>query len=86
MSPEMIKAEPHTYKLDIWALGILLFEMIHGTPPFRARNPKEMLNFISSNKYTIGNHVSRLANQLIQSLLQFDPESRASIEEILASP
>jgi serine/threonine protein kinase len=35
MAPEMIQEKPYDYKIDIWALGILLFELIQGTPPFK---------------------------------------------------
>ena len=36
MAPEMVKDIPYDYKIDIWALGILLFELTHGRPPFPA--------------------------------------------------
>ncbi len=35
MAPEMIQKKPYDYKIDIWALGILLFELIQGKAPFR---------------------------------------------------
>jgi len=35
MAPEMIKKNPYDYRIDIWALGILLFELIQGFAPFR---------------------------------------------------
>lgn len=35
MSPEMAMGEPYTQKNDIWSLGILLFELIEGTAPFK---------------------------------------------------
>jgi serine/threonine protein kinase len=34
MAPEMLKNEPHDYSLDIWCLGILLYELLHGHAPF----------------------------------------------------
>ncbi len=34
MAPEMIKNESHEFSLDIWCLGILLYELLHGKPPF----------------------------------------------------
>ncbi len=34
LAPEMIKGLGHNEKLDIWTLGILMFEMLHGKPPF----------------------------------------------------
>ena len=37
LSPEVILNEGHTFTVDWWALGILIFEMIYGTPPFYCR-------------------------------------------------
>ena len=34
MAPEMLINEPHDTSLDIWCLGILLFELIHGYAPY----------------------------------------------------
>jgi serine/threonine protein kinase len=39
MAPEMIQNKPYDYKVDIWALGILLFEMIASQPPFPGATP-----------------------------------------------
>ena len=44
MSPEMIMGKSYDYKIDIWALGILLFEMIAGHPPFRGTKPDDVLD------------------------------------------
>lgn len=45
LPPEMIKNTPHTHSVDIWALGVLVFEMLAGYPPFstndQADNPQE---------------------------------------------
>ncbi len=35
LSPEMILGSGHNEKLDIWSLGILMYEMLHGKSPFR---------------------------------------------------
>jgi serine/threonine protein kinase len=34
MAPQLFNEEPYTYKVDIWAIGVILFEMITGNPPF----------------------------------------------------
>lgn len=34
MSPEMIENRPYNHTLDVWCLGILLYELLHGHAPF----------------------------------------------------
>lgn len=40
MAPEMISSKPHTHLVDVWSLGILLFELCHGKAPFRGDQQK----------------------------------------------
>ncbi len=40
MAPEMIKSQTHNHMLDVWSLGILLFELCHGRAPFRGNQIK----------------------------------------------
>jgi serine/threonine protein kinase len=37
MAPEMILRKPYNHKVDVWGLGILLFEMIEGSAPFEGQ-------------------------------------------------
>ncbi|OMJ75298.1 hypothetical protein SteCoe_25570 [Stentor coeruleus] len=83
MSPEMVNNYPQSYKVDIWALGVLLYEMLHGTTPYRAKNLREMARMINYGVYNIGTHVSNTAKTLISLLLQENPENRPPIIEIL---
>ena len=43
MAPEMILRKPYTHKIDIWGLGILLFELIEGRAPFEGAKQEEVL-------------------------------------------
>jgi serine/threonine protein kinase len=49
MSPEILKHEKYDESVDIWSMGILLFEMVHGTPPFAGTNYFEVSNNVINN-------------------------------------
>ena len=55
MAPEMIKKNLYGKEIDIWALGILLYEMIHGHSPFRPRKSsftdEDIINNIINQNY-----------------------------------
>jgi len=40
MAPEMLNNKPHDFKVDIWALGIFLYELIHGKSPVFQKDKK----------------------------------------------
>ena len=42
MSPEIAYEFSHNQKVDIWSMGILLYEMLHGVPPFKAKTINEI--------------------------------------------
>jgi serum/glucocorticoid-regulated kinase 2 len=46
LAPEMIVGSGHDHTLDWWALGILIYEMIIGIPPFYNKNKHQMYYFI----------------------------------------
>ncbi len=43
MSPEVVNKQNYRENIDIWSLGILLFEIIHGFTPFEGENKEEIL-------------------------------------------
>lgn len=48
-APEMLKNKPYDKSLDIWCLGILLYELLHGYPPFKGKTDTEKINNIKKN-------------------------------------
>ena len=40
IAPEVLKEEPHTFRLDFWSLGIIVYEFLTGSLPFNAASPE----------------------------------------------
>eukprot|EP00826_Nyctotherus_ovalis_P019697 TRINITY_DN16103_c0_g1_i4.p1 TRINITY_DN16103_c0_g1~~TRINITY_DN16103_c0_g1_i4.p1 ORF type:complete len:596 (+),score=110.14 TRINITY_DN16103_c0_g1_i4:291-2078(+) len=71
---------------DHWSLGVLLYAMLTASVPFRASNMQELLEVIMERRISFPLGMSRLAMDLIKSLLKINPAERLSIPEILEHP
>lgn len=86
MSPEVLRGDNQSYEVDIWALGILLFELFHDNTPFKGKTPRELLNNILEKKPKVAAAVPKDAKDLIMRLLVVEPHKRITLEEIKEHP
>ena len=89
MSPELVNHIEYSKEVDIWSLGVLLYEMIHGYSPFRPNKPnfdaKDVVNNIRLHKLKFKKNVSEECKTLIYHLLDENPKKRAKVEDIFNS-
>jgi protein kinase A len=76
LAPEVIMNMGHSHGVDWWSLGVLLFEMLAGYPPFYDTNIYETYRKITIGKYEFPQSVPMNARSLISMLLQIDPNRR----------
>ncbi|XP_006361323.1 serine/threonine-protein kinase OXI1 [Solanum tuberosum] len=81
LSPEIILGNGHDFSVDWWCLGVVLYEMLYGTTPFRGSNRKETYYRILSKAPDLVGEATPLRN-LINKLLEKDPKQRISVDEI----
>ncbi|KAL4629985.1 SNF-related serine/threonine-protein kinase-like [Arapaima gigas] len=82
-APEILLGDEYDAPaVDIWSLGVILFMLVCGQPPFQEANDSETLTMIMDCKYTVPSHISQACKDLINRMLQRDPKQRASLEEI----
>lgn len=87
MAPELILKKGHTFAVDWWSLGIFLFEMVSGLPPFYTQNVSEMYDLILHKPLQCPSYFSPQLVSLLQRLLERDPAKRMQTgEEFCAHP
>lgn len=83
MAPEILKGSSYCEKVDIWSLGVLLFEILQGGLPFKGKSQIEKVRKINNNSIEYNFSISLAAKQLISRILSMDPALRPDIDEIL---
>jgi serine/threonine protein kinase len=76
LAPEIIQSKGHGRSVDWWALGILIFEMLAGYPPFYDENPFGIYQKILSGKIDFPRHFLSKPKDLIKQLLRHDRTKR----------
>lgn len=82
IAPEVIQGDKasrgHSFEVDIWSMGVILFTVLVGKPPYEAKDVKATYQRIINNEYSFPSHVdvSEKAKDLIVSMLQSKPEDR----------
>ncbi|KAI9144499.1 protein kinase, X-linked [Paraphysoderma sedebokerense] len=76
LAPEIIQGKGHGRAVDWWALGILIYEMLAGYPPFFDDNPFGIYEKILASKIHFPSHFSNAARDLIKRLLTSDISKR----------
>lgn len=88
IAPEVLSGKNgHSYEVDVWSVGVVLYTMLIGKPPFETTDVKTTYKRIKANIYTFPTHVdiSRPARELIVSILNATPEYRPSVCDIWQS-
>ncbi|XP_071449510.1 cAMP-dependent protein kinase catalytic subunit 1-like isoform X2 [Hetaerina americana] len=76
LAPEIILSKGYNKAVDWWALGVLIFEMAAGYPPFFADQPIQIYEKIVSGKMRFPSHFSSELKDLLRNLLQVDLTKR----------
>jgi len=76
LAPEIILSKGYNKAVDWWALGVLVYEMAAGYPPFFADQPIQIYEKIVSGKVRFPSHFSSDLKDLLKNLLQVDLTKR----------
>jgi polo-like kinase 1 len=85
IAPEVLEGKQgHSYEVDIWSIGVIIYTLIIGKPPFETSDVKTTYKRIRMNAYNFPDNVaiSDSARDLITKILNNDPAKRPTIDEI----
>lgn len=86
IAPEVLDGKSgHSYEVDIWSLGVIIYTLLIGKPPFETSDVKTTYSRIKKNSYSFPEHIiiSESARNLISKILTLDPTKRPGLDEIL---
>jgi serine/threonine protein kinase len=86
LAPEIINNRGHDEKVDIWCIGVLLFELMTGFAPFQGNDVQTVKYNISRLKISWPKNMDKDAADLISKILKYYPEERISLEQMLLHP
>ena len=87
-SPQLLKKRGYTSKVDTWAMGVMLYELLMGVTPFHAYEMKELIAKINDGKYLLklNQPISIECALFLSQCLQTNESDRLNMEQIAEHP
>ena len=89
IAPEVLLSE-YDEKCDIWSIGVILYTLLAGRPPFEGSNELEIVKKVREGYFDLDipelSKVSREAKDLIMRMLTYEPSERVTLDEAINHP
>ncbi|KAJ3270587.1 Ribosomal protein S6 kinase beta-1 [Terramyces sp. JEL0728] len=82
MAPEIIQEQPYGKVVDYWSLGIMLYDMLTGSPPFSGSNRKKIMENVLKKKPNFPKYLTTSSRDLLTKLLKKHPGVRLGSQGI----
>ena len=89
VAPEILKNIPHDESADLWSVGVVVYILLVGYPPFMKDTQSELFQQIRTGSWDFVDedwvNISSEAKELVSNLLVVDPAQRWTVEQALKS-
>ncbi|XP_042638832.1 serine/threonine-protein kinase 33 [Orycteropus afer afer] len=90
MAPEVINAHDYSQQCDIWSIGVIMYILLCGEPPFLANSEDKLFELIRKGELhfedPVWDSVSDCAKSALKQLMKVDPAHRITAKELLDTP
>ncbi|XP_051885641.1 serine/threonine-protein kinase 33 [Pristis pectinata] len=90
MAPEVLSAHQYTQQCDTWSIGVIMYTLLSGFPPFVASSEEKLAELINRGELRLDSSVlqeiSDGAKDVLSRLLKVDPAHRITANELLDNP
>ncbi|XP_034377474.1 serine/threonine-protein kinase 33 [Arvicanthis niloticus] len=87
MAPEVINAHDYSQQCDIWSIGVIMYILLCGEPPFMANSEEKLFELIKKGELQfedpVWDSVSDSAKNALKQLMKVDPAHRITAKELL---
>ncbi|GJP76459.1 hypothetical protein CLOP_g6902 [Closterium sp. NIES-67] len=86
MAPELVQEQPYNHTVDLWSLGVILYELYVGQPPFYTNSIYTLINHIIKDPVKYPDAMSASFKHFLRGLLNKTPQSRLTWPALLEHP
>ncbi|XP_044726621.1 serine/threonine-protein kinase polo isoform X1 [Chrysoperla carnea] len=83
IAPEILNKKGHSFEVDVWSIGCIMYTLLMGKPPFETGTLRETYSKIKKCDYRIPKDLSTPAVNMIVKMLQTDPQRRPTVADLL---
>ncbi|KAM7354973.1 serine/threonine-protein kinase polo [Cochliomyia hominivorax] len=83
IAPEILTKKGHSYEVDIWSIGCVMYTLLVGQPPFETKTLKDTYSKIKKCDYRVPSYLRKSAADMVIAMLQSNPENRPTIGDLL---
>jgi serine/threonine protein kinase len=76
MSPQILNRQNYTNKSDLWSVGLIYYELLHGYTPWPAQNEAQLINNIKTKNISFDSAISEKSRDFIRQCLKPNEDDR----------
>ena len=85
IAPETLLKKGHSFEVDIWALGVIMFRLLFGRSPFETKSVRDTYRKIKKGDFLFPEHSFFKAEKVLRKIFLLDPGKRIGLEDFLKS-